>query len=121
MGWNGMGWNGMGWNGVGWNATGAAVSTVQVRVAAEASTLPAASVALTEKVCDPSERPVSDFGDEQETQAPESSLHSKLEPASDEENEKLAELELVTPDGPEAISVSGGEVSGASVSAARVR
>jgi hypothetical protein len=35
-----------------------AVLTVQVRVAGVASTLPAPSVALTEKVCEPSERPV---------------------------------------------------------------
>ena len=37
---------------------GGAVLTVQVRVAGVASTLPAPSVALTEKVCEPSESPV---------------------------------------------------------------
>ena len=39
---------------------GAALSTVHVRVASETSVLPAASLALTEKVCDPSDRAVRD-------------------------------------------------------------
>ena len=37
--------------------SGAVVSTVHVRVAGVASTLPAASLARTENVCDPSARP----------------------------------------------------------------
>ena len=37
-------------------AAGAVASTVQVRLAGVASVLPAASVALTQKVCEPSER-----------------------------------------------------------------
>ena len=37
---------------------GAAVSTVQVKLAGVGSVLPAASVARTWKVCEPSERPV---------------------------------------------------------------
>jgi hypothetical protein len=43
--------------------SGAVVSTVQVVEAGEASVLPAASLALTEKVCDPSERSVYSFGE----------------------------------------------------------
>ncbi len=93
------------------DVSGAAVSTVKLRVASEASVLPAASLALTEKVCEPSESPVSSFGDEQAAQAPASSLHSKLDPSSVEEKEKLAELDAVTPDGPPEISVSGAAVS----------
>ena len=38
--------------------SGATVSTVQVKLAGEASVLPAASVARTWKVCEPSARPV---------------------------------------------------------------
>ena len=38
--------------------SGAAVSTVNVRVAGEASTLPAASIARTANVCSPAARPV---------------------------------------------------------------
>jgi hypothetical protein len=37
---------------------GAAVSTVHVKVAALASTLPAVSIARTEKVCEPSASPL---------------------------------------------------------------
>ena len=37
---------------------GAVVSIVQVKDAGDASVLPAASVARTSKVCEPSERPV---------------------------------------------------------------
>jgi hypothetical protein len=48
----------------------------------------------------------------QATKDPESSLHSKLEPDSVDVNEKLAEVEVVVPEGPELIEVSGGVVSG---------
>jgi hypothetical protein len=41
---------------------GAAVSTVQVKDAGDASVLPAASVARTSKVCEASASPVYDFG-----------------------------------------------------------
>jgi hypothetical protein len=43
--------------------------------------------------------------------APASSRHSKVEPLSDE-TKKVAELELLVPDGPEVIVVSGGSRSG---------
>ena len=49
--------------------------TVQVRPAAEASALPAASVALTEKVCEPIVSELYSFGELQALQGPESSLH----------------------------------------------
>ncbi len=38
-------------------------------------------------------------------------MHSNVDPASEEENVKLAELVLIVPDGPESIVVSGGVVS----------
>jgi hypothetical protein len=92
--------------------SGMKVSMLHVRTAGVASVLPAWSVALTENVCNPSESPVSAFGEEQAANAPVSSLHSKLEPASLEENSKLAELEVLVAEGPELIAVSGGVVSG---------
>ena len=42
---------------------------------------------------------------------PPSSLHSKIVPASVAENPNVAAVELVSPDGPESIAVSGGWVS----------
>jgi hypothetical protein len=44
-------------------------------------------------------------------------LHSKLEPGSLEENEKLAEVDLVRVGGPLRIEVCGGAVSAASTAA----
>jgi hypothetical protein len=94
---------------------GGAVLTVQVRVAGVASTLPAPSLALTEKVCEPSARtPCSGtvFGELHEAKAPPSREHSKVEPASEEENVNVAEVLLTVPDGPEGSKVvSGGVVS----------
>ena len=43
-------------------------------------------------------------------------MHSKVEPDSLEENVKVALVELVVPEGPESIVVSGGVVSAASAS-----
>ena len=54
------------------------MSTVQVAVAGVGSTLPAASVALTEKVCAPSVRPVSPSGELQDANDPLSSLHANV-------------------------------------------
>jgi hypothetical protein len=45
-------------------------------------------------------------------------LHSKLEKDSVEVNPKLADVELVVPEGPELIEVSGGVVSGGGISGA---
>ena len=44
--------------------------------------------------------------------APLSSLHSKVDPASEEENVNEAEVLLTLPDGPELMVVFGGVVSG---------
>ena len=38
-------------------------------------------------------------------------MHSNVDPASEEENEKLAELVEIVPDGPESIVVCGGVMS----------
>ena len=89
------------------DVSGGVVSTVHVRDAGDGSTLPAWSLARTDHVCDPSASAVSDFGDEQNTQPPASSLHSKLEPGFVDENPKLAELEATVPEGPDVIEVSG--------------
>ena len=56
-------------------AGGGVVSTVKVREAGVASVLVASSVALTSKVCSPSERFENAFGESQVTHAPASSLH----------------------------------------------
>jgi hypothetical protein len=51
------------------------------------------------------------LGEVQVLQAEESSEHWNVDPASLEEKPKLAEVELVVPDGPEVIVVAGGVVS----------
>ena len=95
--------------------------TVQVRVAGDESMLPAASLARTEKVCEPLDRPVSTLGDEHGANSPASSLHSNVEPASGVKNSNVAELEVVVSDGPAVMNVSGGKVSGTEVLTVHVR
>ena len=56
--------------------SGALASTVHVRKAGEASTLPTASVARTFSVCEPSARPEKDSDAEHAAHAPASSWHS---------------------------------------------
>src|SRR5215208_5411554 len=73
--------------------------------------LRAASVALTEKVCEPLAKPVYFLGDEQAPKAPPSSLHSKVELDSEEEKENVALFCFTVPEGPESMVVSGGVVS----------
>ena len=90
---------------------GATVSTVQVRVASLASTLPAASVARTRKVWLPSASPLSARGEVQLCQAPESSLHSNVAASSSESKPTLAEADATVPLGPDSIVVSGATVS----------
>jgi hypothetical protein len=85
--------------------------TVQVRLAAEASVFPAESVALTWKVCEPTVSELYSLGELQAPQAPESSLHSKLEPLSLAEKPKLAAVAVVVAGGPERIVVLGAVVS----------
>ena len=77
--------------------SGAVVSTVNVREAGVASALPAASLARTEKVCEPSPSPVRSFGDVQAAQAPASSLHSNVAPSSGLVKLKLVEAVVMVP------------------------
>jgi hypothetical protein len=92
--------------------SGGGTFTVHVRLAGEASVLPAASVARTSNVCDPFARFEYAFGDVQAAQAPASMRHWKVEPLSVDVNEKLAELLVDVPDGPPVMFVSGAVVSG---------
>src|SRR5687768_4834103 len=85
---------------------GATVSTVHVRVAGDASTLPTPSFARTEKVCEPFAKPEYDFGEVHTPHAPASSLHSN-DPASDAANANDAEVVLTRPLGPAVTEVSG--------------
>jgi hypothetical protein len=85
-----------------------------------ASTLPAASLARTEKLCVPSERPVYSLGELQAEKAWASSLHSKVTPDSGEEKEKLAEVLVTWPEMPESRVVSGGALSTVTVWAVEV-
>ena len=89
---------------------GAVVSTVHVRLAGVPSTLPAASVARTSKVCSPSARALSACGLVHDANAPPSSLHSKVAP-SFAEKAKDAPVERVRTLGPESIVVSGAVAS----------
>jgi hypothetical protein len=63
------------------------------------------------------------LGEVQLAQEPESSLHWKVEPLSVAEKPKLAAVDVVVPDGPELIVVSGAVVSagGASVCTVQLR
>src|SRR3954452_24171022 len=63
-------------------AAGAAVSTVNVWVAGEASVLPAGAIARTANERRPSASAAVVNGDEQRANAPPSTLHSNVEPAS---------------------------------------
>ena len=105
--------------------SGAAVSTVNVRVAGVASTLPAASVARTENVYVPSASGPSVRGEVQLAYVPvaapgPSSLHSNVEPASVEVNVNDGDAPLVVPVGPPVIVVSGAAVSTVNVRVAGV-
>ena len=73
--------------------------------------LPAASLALTLKVCGPLANPVYFLGEEQALKAALSSLHSKVLPASEEEKANVALFCFMVPEGPESMVVSGGVVS----------
>ncbi len=88
--------------------SGAAVSTVKVRVAGVGSMLPAASIARTENVCSPSGSVPSACGDVHGANAAPSSLHSKVEFGSLEENVYGLDVDVI-------------DVSGAVVSTVKVR
>src|SRR5581483_5307400 len=75
------------------------------------SVLPAASVARTKIVCEPSFSCAVVCGEPQAANDPESTRHSKLDPDSEEENAKVGVASLVVPAGPESIVVSGAVVS----------
>src|SRR3954447_16663129 len=64
------------------SAGGTGALTVQVAAAGEASVLPAASVARTSKVCDPTVRPERALGDVQAAHAPPSMRHANVLPDS---------------------------------------
>jgi hypothetical protein len=83
-------------------------STAQVSLAGVGSTLPSASVARTEKLCDPKLKPEYAFGDPHERHLEASSLHWKVEPDSVAMKPKLAEVTVVGDGGAAVISVSGG-------------
>jgi hypothetical protein len=90
--------------------SGGVVSIVQVKLAGIGSALPAASVAVTWKVCDPGARPVYACGLVQAAVTP-SSEQLKLEPDSVEVKEKLAPVAFVGLLGLLVIVVSGALVS----------
>ena len=91
--------------------SGAAVSTVKLRDAGVASTLPAVSVARTSNVCAPSASDAVVCGELQEAHAPASTRHSNVEPAWLDENANVGVASFVGPDGPLSIVVCGAAVS----------
>jgi hypothetical protein len=90
-------------------AVGGVVSTVHVKLAG-APVFVAASVAFTWKVCEPSATLVSETGEEQALQAPESSLHWKVA-LSEAENAKLGAVSFDDAAGVESKLVVGAVVS----------
>ena len=88
-----------------------AMSTVKLRAAGVGSRFPAGSVARTSNVWEPPSRDEVAVGELHDAYALESSLHSKLEPGSEEEKLKLGAGLLVAPLGPPTIVVFGGAVS----------
>ena len=91
---------------------GGAVSTVNERVAGDASVLPATSVARTDTECAPSPSAAVVHGLVQSAHDPESTRHSKTELLSLDVNANVGVVSLVVPVGPEEIVVSGAVVSG---------
>src|SRR5918992_3094833 len=85
--------------------------TVQVWASGSGSTLPAASIALTPKVCSPAARPVYSLGELQPAYAPPSSEHSKVTFCSPEANRKVADVLWVVAAGLSMMSEPGGVVS----------
>ena len=86
---------------------GRVVSTVKVRFAGVASTLPARSVARTSKVWTPSASVPVVRGEAQALNAALSTRHSKVEPASEVVNAKVGVGSGVGFDGPELMVVFG--------------
>ncbi len=90
---------------------GARVSTVNVRAAGVASTLPAVSVARASTVCCPSASGPKDCGEAHGPQAPPSIRHAKEAPASFDEKANDGDALDVGPDGPEEMVVCGAVAS----------
>jgi hypothetical protein len=86
---------------------GAVRSIVQVKLAGDASVLPAGSVARTSNVCVPSLSAAVVCGLVQELQLPPSMRHSKLEPLSEELKLKVGVVSFVGLEGLESIVVCG--------------
>ncbi len=100
---------------------GACVSTVHVRSAGEASTLPTASRARARNEAGPWPRPVRVRGDAQAVHwAAPSTWHSKVEPPSVALRAKVASSLATRPEGPESIVVPGGSASTVQVCSAGV-
>ncbi len=103
---------------------GAVASTVNVRVAGDASTLPAASVARTLNVYAPSASEPRMRGDVHDCHvpavAPVSRRHSNVEPVSLEENVNVGEFVVIVPVGPVSMVVFGAAVSTVNVRVAGV-
>ncbi len=95
--------------------SGAVVSTVNVLLAGDGSTFPAASIARTSKLCEPSLNAAVVNGDPQVANAPESTRHSNRDPDSVDENENVGVLSFVNPVGPPVIVVSGALLSSVNV------
>ena len=88
--------------------SGGTVSTVQLRVAGDGSSCPAASVARTANVCGPWASARRLRGDVQAANADASRLHANVTLSSFDVNAKLALADRTVPVGPEVIVVSGG-------------
>jgi hypothetical protein len=84
---------------------------VQVRLAGVASVFPAASVARTWNVCEPTASPEYAAGDVQAANAPPSSAHANDEPPSLDVNDNVAPCANVVAAGALVIVVSGASVS----------
>src|SRR5438552_599494 len=90
--------------------SGGVVSTVHAFPAGAWSTFPARSTARTEKVCDPSARPLYAAGGEQPVKAAPSNEHSKIA-SSLATKLKTEEPAFVSEGGPESSKVSGAVLS----------
>ena len=92
------------------DVSGAVTSTVNVTLAASASTLPAASLASTRKVCSPSVSSALVNGDAQTESGAWSKAQRKLA-SSVAENAKVGVASFPGSAGPESTAVSGATVS----------
>lgn len=91
--------------------SGATVSTVQVYDAGEPSMLPAASVARTAKVCEPSAMPLKLWGDVQDAHGPVSNRHSYVTGLSSDVNANDADVEFEAKGGFDVMVVLGAVAS----------